>query len=915
MKLRRPLLLLVLPLLCCATSPEPAKTPSAPTVPAPAGITVAPPGVAPEPPPGLRLPATFKPLAQRVELTLLPSAEGFEGTTDIDVELPAATDVLWLNAKAMVVKKASARVGDSESIGQSFLSPERVAVRFPHPLGPGRATLHFEFTGVISKTDDSGVFHQQEGGDWYAMTQFEETDARRAFPCVDEPSTKIPWEVTLRVPKELTAVANTPIVSTEPAGEGMKRVRFARTKPLPSYLVAFAVGPYDFVDARPAGANKVPMRIYTPRGRAAEAAYAARTSPEILETLEAYFGVPYPYEKLDMLAIPLTVHFGAMENAGLVTVASGRLLARKENESLFFQQTWAIYAAHEFAHQWFGDLVTLAWWNDIWLNESFASWMENHIVNTWAPQWGFNVVQVTDRSLAANADTLVTARSIRQPIETYDDINNAFDGITYQKGASVIRMFETYLGKERFQQGVQHYLRLHAYGNATSADFLAAISEATGQDVAPAFDTFLNQSGVPELTVQLSCARGKKPELGLAQQRLLPVGTTATSDRLWQVPVCARWSSSGKENRACVLMTSATATLPLDGTGCPDWVLPNADYAGYYRLNLKGNLLKTLVTRGRSSLSTPETVGLLGDVDALAQAGRFPQGDGMELSTHFAGARENRVVEQAINLATVRPDFLHGTAEKEYPAWVRRHFGARARALGMKAHPGEDADARMLRPKLVAFDAIRGEDAPLISAAKTTTAQWLKDPSSADPDMEFNALTISGAFGDASLHTELVARLRTASDRAIRTRLLIGLGAFREPALVKENMALLLDPPVDPREMLRAFLAEPLQWPIPREFVFQTVVENFDKIASYLPDRAVGNLFGVGAVFCDAKHRAQVEAAFGPRAEKALGGKRDLAQTLEAVDLCIADRAVQEPSISRYLAHAVTVSPVKGSPP
>src|SRR5277367_2319240 len=284
MTLRHTLLPLLLLLLGCATSPAPAQAPSAQPVPAPAGVVVAPPGAAPEPPVGLRLPATLKPLAQRVELTLVPSAASFQGTSELDVELASATDVLWLNAKELVVQRATARVGDTESVAQVSLSPERVALRFPRPLGPGRATLHFEFTGVVSKTDDSGVFHQQEGGDWYAMTQFEETDARRAFPCVDEPSAKIPWEITLRVPKELVAVSNTPIASTEALGDGMKRVRFARTKPLPSYLVAFAVGPYDSVDARPAGVNKVPMRIYTPKGRAAEAAYAARTSPEILET-------------------------------------------------------------------------------------------------------------------------------------------------------------------------------------------------------------------------------------------------------------------------------------------------------------------------------------------------------------------------------------------------------------------------------------------------------------------------------------------------------------------------------------------------------------------------------------------------------------------------------------------------------
>jgi cytosol alanyl aminopeptidase len=901
MTLRHSCLPLLLLLAACATSPAPeAAKATAPAVPATAGVTVAPQGAAAEPPAGMRLPATVKPQAQRVELIIVPSAPGFEGTTELDVDLAVATDVVWLNVRALEVKTASARVGGTDAVAQISTAPERVALRFAHPLPQGRATLRLSFSGVISSTEDSGIFHQQEDGAWYAMTQFEETEARRAFPCVDEPSAKIPWDVTLKVPEAMVAVGNTPIASTEAAGEGMKRVHFARTKPLPSYLVAFAVGPYDFVEARPAGVNKTPMRVYVPKGRAAEAAYAARTSPEILEALEAYFGLPYPYEKLDVLAIPLTVHFGAMENAGLVTVASGRLLARKENESITFQRTWGVYAAHEFAHQWFGDSVTLAWWNDIWLNESFASWMENKILETWSPGWGMQVVEVTDRSDAATVDTLVTARSIRQPIESYDDINNAFDFITYQKGAAIIRMFETYLGKEKFQAGVHQYLLAHANGSATASDFLASISAATGTDVAPAFDTFLDQSGVPQLTVQLSCGRGKKPALLLSQERLLPVGTSATGDRHWQVPVCARWSSAKKDHRACVLMASPTATLPLDGSGCPDWVLPNADYAGYYRLNLKGNLLQTLVSKGRASLSAAETVGLLGDVNALVTAGRYPQAEGMKLSTRFAGAPARRVVEEAIALATVPRTFLPGTLEQKYPAWVRQYFGARARALGMQARPGEPEETRLLRQYLVAFAAGRGEDTQLIAAARGATERWLQDPTSVDTDMVNTALGIAGEFGDAKLHATLVDRLVKSPDRATRSRLLTALGAFRDPTLVKANIALVEAAPIDARELARLLYAASA-YPDGHELVFQAVSSNFEKFAAQRPGRSVADLFFLGIGFCDAAHRASVEAAFAPHAEKALGGKRELAQTLESIDLCIATRAVQLTSVTGYL--------------
>jgi len=909
--LLRPLPLLAV-LACAAPPAPPLETHTVPPAP---GIVVAKDLAAPEPPPGMRLPAGLRPLAQRVELTIVPSSDGFQGTTELNVELATPTDVVWLNAKKLTVERASARLGDAEIRAQVSLSPERVALRFPRALPPGRMTLRLAFSGTISGTEDAGIFHQQEGGDWYAMTQFEETDARRAFPCFDEPSVKIPWELTLVVPRQLLAVSNTPLASEEPAGAEMKRVRFAPTKPLPSYLVAFGVGPYDTVDARPAGMNKVPMRVYAPRGRASEAAYAVRTSPEILEALERYFGVPYPYQKLDLMVIPLTVHFGAMENAGLVTFASSRLLARPENESVKFQRIFAAIAAHEFAHQWFGDLVTLAWWDDIWLNESFATWAENKALDAWKPGWGIQMDDVRERSYAADRDTLISARQIRQPIESYDDISNAFDAITYQKGAAVLRMFETYVGEETFRNGVQRYLQTHAYGNATARDFVAAISEASGRDMWPPFDSFLDRPGVPQVTMRLSCAPGKAAELKLAQERLLPLGTKGTAASPWQVPVCVRWSSGGKARQACTLMTGPTASLSL-GPGCPAWVLPNVAYAGYYRAKLEGGLLRDLVTRGRASLSAAETVGLLGDVEALVEAGRFPQGTGMELATRFVDAKERWVVLTAVDLAQVRAAFLEGAAAKAYPGWVRRHFGARARRLGVNARPGEDEETRLLRPGLIGFVAIRGQDAGLIDQARGVTEKWLQAPATVDADVVESALGIAGWFGDAKLHATLVERLKTSSDRATRVKLIGALAAFQNPDLVKANMALVETRPIDVRELGRLLVGRPSELTQPkgvplstREIIFQTVSTHFDQLTAALPERSAAYLFTTGAGFCDGAHRQAVEAAFGPRAEKALGGKRSLAQVLERIDLCIADRAYQLPSISTYLAGRATPPP------
>jgi len=392
MHVRHAVVTLLLILAACA-----ADRPSAPRATAPAPQAIAqPPPPALVAPPGIRLPRTFRPAAQRVWLTIVPSSPGFSGRTEIDGTLDSATDVVWLNADVLRVGSAVARVGTEEVQAEPVVrDDERVALRFPRALPAGPVTLRLEFQGTLFTHEDSGIFRQQSGGDWYAFTQFEETDARRAFPCVDEPAAKIPWELTLRVPAGLTAVSNTSVAAEAPAGEGMKEVRFRQTRPLPSYLVAFGVGPFEIKQARPAGKKRVPVRIIAPRGRAHEAAWAARVSPEILEGLEDYFGMAYPYDKLDVLAIPFTVQFGAMENVGLVTFREALVLTRPENDRVARRRAYAAVAAHEFAHQWFGDLVTTAWWDDIWLNEAFATWMTPKIIEHWQPSWGTSGPAIT----------------------------------------------------------------------------------------------------------------------------------------------------------------------------------------------------------------------------------------------------------------------------------------------------------------------------------------------------------------------------------------------------------------------------------------------------------------------------------------------------------------------------------------
>ncbi|HTS80342.1 MAG TPA: M1 family metallopeptidase [Myxococcaceae bacterium] len=898
----RPLLLLPLLVLAgCATGHAPA--------PAVAAAPASPPPAAPPPlvvPEGIRLPTTFRPSAQRVVLQIVPSAPDFTGSTEIDGTLDAATDVVWLNADALEITSAVAKVGADELKGEALPQKgERVALRFPRPLPAGPLTLRLAFKGTQFTQEDSGIFRQQSGGDWYVFTQFEETDARRAFPCVDEPAVKIPWEVTLRVPAGLTAVSNTPVAEETPVADGFRDIRFRRTRPLPSYLVAFGVGPFEMKEARAAGKKHVPVRIIAPRGRSFESAWAARVTPEILEGLEDYFAMAYPYDKLDVLVIPFTVQFGAMENPGLVTFTQNLVLSRPEQDTVRRRRAYAEVAAHEFAHQWFGDLVTAAWWNDIWLNEAFATWMESKIIERWAPAWGIPAKRVDQRNTAAEADALVSARVVRQPAGSYNDVKNAFDAITYEKGSAVLRMFEQWIGPEVFRRGIQRYLQTHADGNATAQDFVSAISESAGRDVAPAFSSFLDHPGIPRLQATVRCGKGGAA-LQLAQDRWLPGGSTGDRSAVWQIPVCTRWSTKGKVQTRCTLLDTPTGEMKLEERSCPDWVLPNAGYAGYYRLQLEPAARAKLIRAGK--LDDAEWVGLLGDTDALVRGGALGRDEGLRLAARRAGASSNQVLQAAIKLATVREDFLPGRLEPAYAAWVRKVFGPHARALGFHRKPAEDDDAQLARPALAEFVAQRGQDPQLEKEARALADAWLEKPSAVDPEMVSAVLRTASRSGGRPVHDALAQKLAGTSDRQTRDWLLSGLGGTRVPELVDENVQLAASGKLNPREIGALLLGDyrtresNLDWAGGRQALLAGLDHTWDTMVTLMPRGALVRFYVVATQSCSAGERVEAERVFGSRVKSVLGGPRRLSAALERLDLCIDQRTREVPELEKFFA-------------
>jgi alanyl aminopeptidase len=851
-------------------------------------------------PPKFRLPAhEVGPVRYRLDLTVVPDQDTFIGAVEIELQLAKSISVLWLNGERLTVKDATLTVSQEKLAAKVISEPkDYVGFTFDHPVGPGAATLRVVYQGEISRKDQQGIFQMKDGDRWYVYSQFEEIWARRAFPCFDEPAYKVPWQLTLRVKKDQVALSNTPIVSETDSGDGMKAVKFAETKPLPSYLVAIAVGDLELIDAGTAGKKNTRVRIVVPHGRGSEAKYAAETTPAIVNLLEKYFDIPYPYDKLDEIAIPLAGF--AMENAGFVTYGSGIILAKPDQDTPSRQREWVSVAAHELAHQWFGDLVTTAWWDDIWLNEGFASWTSNKIVNEYHPEWHADVEALNSSQGAMQSDSLVSARRVRQPIESKDDIINAFDSITYDKGSALLNMFESYMGLERFREGIRRYLRKCAWKNATSAEFLASLA---GEDasVASAFSSFLDQPGLPLLTAALDCGGGAA-KLKLSQQRFLPLGSVGSADQTWQIPVCARYPSGQGDARKCALLSQKSAPLALSRSGgCPAWVEANAGAAGYYLVLYEGDLLHALLKDDVRALTLPEKVALVGNIDFLTRNGKIPLGTALALEPSLARDPARQVVTKTMDTTTgLQNNLVPKDLLPRYRQYLLDVYGGRARGLGWKTKAGESEDARLLRPALLNVLANQAEDTELIAQAKKLALAWLDDHKAVDPDMVGVVLTTAARHGDRDLFDRMRAASKQETEENFRGNLLFSLGSFQDPEILKAALPIVLSDDFDSRESLGILFA-PAQWRQTRDFAYDFVKQNWDLLVAKLPTDSGSFLPYVAGGYCDSQHRQEVENFFSGRSTKYTGGPRILTQVLEGIDLCVAYKNAQEASVAEFL--------------
>lgn len=856
-----------------------------------------------EAPPTGKLPRTALPLHYALTFRIDPTQTQFSGMTEIRVRLTEPADHVWMHGKALIMRKAEVVDAAGSALPAKYSVADAdagvVRVDFGKLLPAQELVLRFDYRASFNDKLE-GLYRAEHASRPYVVSQMEPISARFAFPSFDEPSFKTPFDLTLEIPATATGVSNTPQIGEEKIGDGMKRLRFRTTPPLPTYLVAIGVGPWD-IKAGPTipptqyRNNPVPLRGLAAAGEGGRLEEALAATPQIVTALEDYFGYGYPFGKLDLLAAP-DFSAGAMENPGLI-VFRDWLLLLDANSPVGSRRGSFNVNAHELAHQWFGDTVTMPWWDDIWLNEAFATWMQGKITQQLRPDYRADLNRIEGVQVAMSADSFASARRIRQPIDDNGDIEGAFDSITYQKGAAVLEMFEAWIGPEAFRAGMRKYVRDHEFANATADDLVAALADASdqGERFERAMKTFLDQPGVPLVSTKLECRDGKAA-LTLSQQRYLPLGSIAKAKQQWGVPVCVRLGRGKATTTQCGLLDKHEGRLELDG-GCPDWYLPNAEGRGYYRFAMPaGDLAK--LTGVATSLDDREQLTYADAIAAGFRRGDVDAAGVLTAMERLAPSKTRQVATALIPSFKWIRNYLGDDATRPaLDAFAARLYGGRMRALGFVKRSAEAQDDTLLRGELAHFLALDVR-LPGVRAELLKRAKHLLEPdkdgrltfSAVDADLLGTALAIAVQELGAIATDAVIAELGRQSDPALRNAMVAALGATLDPALGDRMRDFALTDVVKIGEVARLMEVN-RERPENRVGYWAWLQRRFGDVLKRTPAFAQGKLpENAAAGWCEVAQAKAIETFFTPKLGRIIGGAQGLARAREAIGLCDAQR-------------------------
>jgi len=832
-----------------------------------------------------RLDKVAVPLRQQVTLQLDPAQDSYRGEVNITLDLSRPSATLQFNGLDYSVTQA--RISGSATCALAVAMNEHgvVTATCPTLLPKGRYQLAIAFTAPFNRKS-VGLYKTIDHGEPYLFTQFEMTDARRAFPVFDEPQYKIPFQLTLRAPRALKVYANTEARSRREEGEWTE-YEFAETLPISSYLVAFAVGAFEEV---PVTGMRVPGRIITTRGKSALAHYAAQQMPGILAALEAYFGRPYPYPKLDAVAVP-EFPYGAMENAGLITYREDALLLDATHASAQQKQRSVEIQAHEMAHQWFGDLVTMKWWNDLWLNEAFATWMSAKVTLALHPEFESNLSLPQNNVMSQ--DALLTTLPIRKPIRTDADIMDGL-GLAYSKGSAVLGLVEQWVGEAEFRKGVRNYINTFAFRNAEAGDLWSALGKAARKDVPAVLQSFIEQSAYPLISVEQHANT-----LVLRQQRFVMAGMDAPAQS-WSVPVNIKYGRGPVIRTKTVLLNRAQATLKLDFE--PDWVYPDAGAHGYYRFALSDSLRDRLLANiNASTLTAPERKSFVYQADALLGAGKIDGTTFFRMLSPFINDPHPRVVSAALFMVRGKRDtFVNAGNEASWSRYMQAISAGALARFGLSSRQGDAAGADDVRNLLIQVMGLDVGDAAVIASARTQAELFLGDASRVDASLIDSNLAVAAFHADEALYGRMKTVFETTTDPHVRSSLLRALSRVGDASLQLNELDYLLSDHVTAADLRYCFDGHQyteVRFARMRQWVYQ----HYEELARKLPPFVVPDVPAFVARGCDLAAFNSAQAFFAPKVQVVPGFARTLEKTEENVRQCVNLKSREQGSVDSYL--------------
>lgn len=837
-------------------------------------------------------------LAQRLPTTVIPAhytlrlapdlkAATFTGEESIDVSISQPTNSITLNAIEIAFQSVTIDSNGSQQTATVTLDAEKqqATFTFPNTVAAGNATIKIRYTGILNN-ELRGFYLSKTAKRNYAVTQFEATDARRAFPCFDEPAFKATYDISLIIDAADTAISNTAIATDTPGpGAGKHTLVFGKTPKMSTYLLAFLVGDFQCTGGRQ---DDVDIRVCATPDKVGETAFALDIAKFALHYYDNYFGIHFPLKKLDFIGIP-DFEAGAMENFGAITFRETDLLVDPKTAPISAQTNAALAITHEMAHQWFGDLVTMQWWDNIWLNEGFATWMENKPVAAMHPDWNIPDVVAGDEQGTLNIDARPTTRAIRANADTPEEIDQMFDGIAYGKASDVLLMVENYLGEETFRKGVHAYLAAHEYGNATAEDFWNAQTATSHKPVDKIMKSFVAQPGEPILTFG-SPVDGK---ISLDQKRFfLSPSIQPDPAQKWTLPVCIKTTDA----RDCEFVTPETSNVKPPDAGL---FFANAAGKGYFRSAYAPAQYQGLVAHAESALTPSERISLAGDEWAQVRANKATIGDYLNLVAALKSDPSAEVLSNSAGLLGTIADKIASTKDErdELGAWVQRSFAPEYAKLGAPA-PGDSPDTRELRAELLDLLVYHGDDADLQAQARKLADRYLDDPTAVDPTLGQAALDAAAENGDAALFDRLQKVYETSTNpdlQEMALRLLVG---FDNPALLERALEYSVSSNVRNQDSAIQFDIG-LQDPDTRDATWSFIKSHWDQVHAELTTDLGSYLVAGTGSFCTVEARDDVKNFFA--AHPVTASDVTLKHSLENIDGCVELRRLQEPNLKSWL--------------